>query len=79
MQGVLSLHNYGLMNQPHDSRGMWKQIAQAGGNAIRNADRGRLMRAPGDDGAEHGVGNGLRQLPSRWLWWGNYRLSSESL
>ena len=37
-----------LMNQPHDSNGMWKQIAQAGVNAIRNADRERLVLAPGD-------------------------------
>jgi endoglucanase len=37
-----------LMNEPHDSNGMWKQIAQAGLNAIRNADRERLVLAPGD-------------------------------
>jgi endoglucanase len=37
-----------LMNEPHDSNGMWKQIAQAALNAIRKADRERLVLAPGD-------------------------------
>jgi endoglucanase len=41
-----------LMNEPHDSNGMWKQIAQAGVNAIRNADRERLVLAPGDQWSE---------------------------
>ena len=37
-----------LMNEPHDSNGMWKQTAQAGLDAIRRADRERLVLAPGD-------------------------------
>jgi endoglucanase len=37
-----------LMNEPHDSNGVWKQIAQAGLDAIRTADRERLVLAPGD-------------------------------
>jgi endoglucanase len=41
-----------LMNEPHESNGMWKQIAQAGLNAIRNADRERLVLAPGDQWSE---------------------------
>jgi endoglucanase len=41
-----------LMNEPHDFNGMWKQIAQAGLNAIRKADRERLVLAPGDQWSE---------------------------
>lgn len=37
-----------LMNEPHDSQGLWKQTAQAGLDAIRSADPGRLVLAPGD-------------------------------
>lgn len=38
-----------LMNEPHDSKGLWKQTAQAGLDAIRTADRERLVLAPGDE------------------------------
>jgi endoglucanase len=38
-----------LMNEPHDSGGLWKQTAQAGLNAIRTADNKRLVLAPGDE------------------------------
>ncbi len=41
-----------LMNEPHDSNGMWKQTAQAGLDAIRKADRTRLVLAPGDQWSE---------------------------
>jgi endoglucanase len=37
-----------LMNEPHDSEGLWKQTAQAGLYAIRRADPERLILAPGD-------------------------------
>lgn len=37
-----------LMNEPYDSGGMWKQVAQAGLDAIRRADRTRMVLAPGD-------------------------------
>jgi endoglucanase len=38
-----------LMNEPHDSMGLWKQTAQAALNAIRSADHDRLVLAPGDE------------------------------
>lgn len=38
-----------LMNEPHGSKGLWKQTAQAGLDAIRAADRERLVLAPGDE------------------------------
>lgn len=41
-----------LMNEPHDTRGMWKATAQAGLDAIRKADRRRLVLAPGDQWSE---------------------------
>lgn len=37
-----------LMNEPHDSWGLWKRTAQAGLDAIRRADRKRLVLIPGD-------------------------------
>jgi endoglucanase len=37
-----------LMNEPHDSQGLWKQTAQAGLDAIRAADHQRLVLVPGD-------------------------------
>jgi endoglucanase len=46
--GNASVYALSLMNEPHDSNGLWKQIAQAGLNAIRKADPERLVLAPGD-------------------------------
>jgi endoglucanase len=43
-----AIYGLSLMNEPHDSRGLWKQTAQAGLDAIRQADRERLVLAPGD-------------------------------
>ena len=50
--GNAGVYALSLMNEPHDFNGMWKQIAQAGLNAIRNADRQRLVLAPGDQWSE---------------------------
>ena len=41
-----------LMNEPHDSDCMSEQTAQAGLEAIRKADRERLVLAPGDQWSE---------------------------
>lgn len=38
-----------LMNEPYDTNHLWKSTAQAGLNAIRTADRDRLVLAPGDE------------------------------
>ena len=43
-----AIYALSLMNEPHNSNGMWKQTAQAGLDAIRRADRERLVLAPGD-------------------------------
>lgn len=43
-----AIYALSLMNEPHDSNGLWKSAAQAGLNAIRKSDRGRLVLAPGD-------------------------------
>jgi endoglucanase len=43
-----AIYALSLMNEPHDSNGMWKQTAQAGLDAIRRSDRERLVLAPGD-------------------------------
>jgi endoglucanase len=42
------IYGLSLMNEPHDSQGLWKQTAQAGLDAIRQADPDRLVLAPGD-------------------------------
>jgi endoglucanase len=44
-----AIYALGLMNEPHDSMGLWKQTAQAGLDAIRAVDRNRLVLAPGDE------------------------------
>jgi endoglucanase len=43
-----AVYGLSLMNEPHDSNGMWKETAQAGLDAIRGADRQRLVLVPGD-------------------------------
>ena len=43
-----AIYGLNLMNEPHDSRNLWKQTAQAGLDAIRRADGSRLVLAPGD-------------------------------
>lgn len=43
-----AVYGLSLMNEPHDSQGLWKQTAQAGLDAIRRADPERLVLAPGD-------------------------------
>jgi endoglucanase len=44
-----AIYGLSLMNEPHDSHGLWKQTAQAGLDAIRTADHERLVLAPGDE------------------------------
>ncbi len=39
---------YGLMNEPHDTGGLWPMAAQAGVDGIRAADAGHLILVPGD-------------------------------
>jgi endoglucanase len=43
-----SVYALSLMNEPHDSNGMWKRIAQDALNAIRRVDHERVILAPGD-------------------------------
>jgi endoglucanase len=43
-----AIYGLSLMNEPHDSQGLWKETAQAGLDAIRRADPDRLVLAPGD-------------------------------
>jgi len=43
-----AIYGLSLMNEPHDSQGLWKQTAQAGLDAIRRVDSQRLVLAPGD-------------------------------
>lgn len=47
--GDPAVYALSLMNEPHDSNGLWKQAAQAGLDAIRTADRDRVVLAPGDE------------------------------
>jgi len=46
--GDAAVYAFSLMNEPHDSGGLWKSAAQAGLEAIRRSDRERLVLAPGD-------------------------------
>jgi aryl-phospho-beta-D-glucosidase BglC (GH1 family) len=47
--GNHAVYALSLMNEPHNSQGLWKQTAQAGLDAIRAADHERLVLAPGDE------------------------------
>jgi len=46
--GDNAVYAFSLMNEPHDSDGLWKKTAQAGLDAIRSADPKRLVLVPGD-------------------------------
>jgi endoglucanase len=46
--GEAGIYAFSLMNEPHDSQGLWKTTAQAGLDAIRRSDPDRLVLAPGD-------------------------------
>jgi endoglucanase len=46
--GNRAVYALSLMNEPHDSKGLWRNAAQAGLNAMRKADPERLVLAPGD-------------------------------
>jgi endoglucanase len=46
--GNAGIYALSLMNEPHDTQGLWKQTAQAGLTAIRTVDRRRLVLVPGD-------------------------------
>jgi endoglucanase len=46
--GIDTIYAFSLMNEPHDSSGLWKAVAQTGLQAIRRNDRERLVLAPGD-------------------------------
>jgi endoglucanase len=50
--GNSTIYGLSLMNEPHDSMGMWKETAQVGLAAIRKADPNRLVLAPGDHWSE---------------------------
>jgi len=43
-----ALFAYGLMNEPHDTRGLWPAAAQAAVDAIREADKTNLILVSGD-------------------------------
>ena len=39
---------YGLMNEPHDMKGLWPATAQAGVDGVRTADQTHAILVPGD-------------------------------
>jgi endoglucanase len=43
-----AVYAFSLMNEPHDTNGLWKRAAQVGLDAIRGVDRMRLVLVPGD-------------------------------
>jgi endoglucanase len=48
LRGQTALYAYGLMNEPHDTNGLWHATAQYGVNGIRAADRAHYIYVPGD-------------------------------
>lgn len=47
-RGEIAIWAFGLMNEPHDTEGLWPAAAQAGVDGVRAADRQRLILVPGD-------------------------------
>ncbi|WP_019555772.1 glycoside hydrolase family 5 protein [Thiomicrorhabdus arctica] len=43
-----SLYAYGLMNEPHDTKGYWHKVAQSGVDAIRAVDKKKVIYVPGE-------------------------------
>src|SRR5206468_880874 len=43
-----AIYAYGLMNEPHDTKGLWPGAAQAGVDAVRSADSTHFILVPGD-------------------------------
>lgn len=43
-----AVYGYGLMNEPHDTNGLWHKVAQAGVDGIREVDRDRMIFVGGD-------------------------------
>jgi len=43
-----AVHAYNLVNEPHDTGGLWPAAAQAGVDGIRAADRARPILVPGE-------------------------------
>jgi endoglucanase len=48
-RGNEAIFAYTLMNEPHDTGGLWKDTAQTGLDAIREADAERTVYVPGDE------------------------------
>jgi len=47
-QGESAIWAYGLMNEPHDTGGLWPAAAQAGADGIRAVDRAHTLLVAGD-------------------------------
>lgn len=43
-----AVYAYGLMNEPHDTAGLWHKVAQSGVDGIRAVDKTRLIYVAGD-------------------------------
>lgn len=43
-----AVYAYGLMNEPHDTQGLWHRVAQAGVDGVRSVDSERLIYVAGD-------------------------------
>jgi endoglucanase len=48
LKGQASVYAYGLVNEPHDTKGLWPAAAQAAVDAIREVDSSRHIFVPGD-------------------------------
>ncbi len=44
-----AIYAYGLVNEPHDTKGLWPAAAQAGVDGVRRQDRKHFILVPGDN------------------------------
>ena len=48
LKGEGAIYGYGLVNEPHDTKGLWPAAAQAATDAIRTVDAAHHIFVPGD-------------------------------
>jgi endoglucanase len=64
-KGEPAIYAYDLVNEPHDTQGLWPAAAQAAVDAIRTVDRERHILVPGDGWS--GAPNWPKSNPNLWI------------
>ena len=65
LKGEAAVYAYGLVNEPHDTNGLWPAAAQAAVDAIRSVDRTHYVFVPGD--GYSGAADWAKRNPDLWV------------